>query len=669
VAMTPDYASPEQVRGEAVTTATDVFSLGVILFELLTGERPHRMDTYSREEVEKAICREEPRKPSAANRRLDTDLDNIVLTALRKEPLRRYASVEQLSEDVRRYLEGRPVRARKDTLVYRTTKFVRRNKAGVAAAALAAVGIAAAIVAINRQAGRAEYRFQQVRKLAHSVLFELNPQIENLAGSTKARELLVKTSLAYLDSLAAEGGNDPELQLELAQAYEKVGDIQGDPKDRNLGQAEAGMRSYRKAISIAEKLDRSPDALELVASAYAKIGSLQRFVLDRMDDARASLRRAVEVVEAVGSTTGAPAYRIRVYVYGVQGDIEIEPYPERAIEPYRRALEIARAWSSGAPSVESRDYLSRAIGRLGAASMMTGDLPGARENFTAALRIAEKLQEEEPGNAEWRMRRANFATQIGLVSGYTRRPSLGDPRAAEDWLDEAMKVLESLASDRYDAWAQYNLFDVTGSLAAVIGDSEPARAEPLFRRSLALGEALLQRAPEDVDIRANEAGQRVDFGAVLSKLGRSAEALGEFRGGIEVLEGLHEHNPSDPSLAEDLGAGLVVRAGGRRRLGDGSGAEEDLRAAVRVLEPFAQQNPRNLLLLRDLADCHQGFGDLAASRSDWRRAEAEYRTSQELWERWSQVGVSSVYDRRHRDAVAVLAADAARRISKTSIPR
>jgi tetratricopeptide (TPR) repeat protein len=184
-----------------------------------------------------------------------------------------------------------------------------------------------------------------------------------------------------------------------------------------------------------------------------------------------------------------------------------------------------------------------------------------------------------------------------------------------------------------------------------------------------LGEALLQRAPEDVDIRANEAGQRVDFGAVLSKLGRSAEALGEFRGGIEVLEGLHEHNPSDPSLAEDLGAGLVVRAGGRRRLGDGSGAEEDLRAAVRVLEPFAQQNPRNLLLLRDLADCHQGFGDLAASRSDWRRAEAEYRTSQELWERWSQVGVSSVYDRRHRDAVAVLAADAARRISKTSIPR
>ena len=104
--MTPDYASPEQVRGDPVTTATDVYSLGAILYELLTGERPHRLDTHSPEAIERAVCREEPRKPSAWNPQLDPDLDNIVLMALRKEPLRRYASAEQFSDDVRRYLEG-----------------------------------------------------------------------------------------------------------------------------------------------------------------------------------------------------------------------------------------------------------------------------------------------------------------------------------------------------------------------------------------------------------------------------------------------------------------------------------------------------------------------------------------------------------------------------------
>jgi serine/threonine protein kinase len=181
--MTPDYASPEQVRGLPVGIPSDIYSLGVILYELLTGERPHRIETYSPEAIERAICREETRKPSTRNRQLDPDLDNIVLMALRKEPQRRYGSVEQFSEDIRRYLENRPVRARRDTLGYRTGKFVRRNKVAMLIAALAAVGLAAGIVAVNRQARRAEYRFRQVRRLAHTVLFDLNPEIETLEGS------------------------------------------------------------------------------------------------------------------------------------------------------------------------------------------------------------------------------------------------------------------------------------------------------------------------------------------------------------------------------------------------------------------------------------------------------------------------------------------------------
>ena len=154
--MTPEYASPEQVKGEKITTTSDVYSLGVLLYELLTGQRPYRLKTRTPEEIARAITEQEPERPSTAVTRADPgslqspirnskslrgDLDNIVLMAMRKEPARRYSSVGQFSEDIRRHLEGLPVVARKDTVRYRSEKFVKRHKVGVAAAAL--IGLSA----------------------------------------------------------------------------------------------------------------------------------------------------------------------------------------------------------------------------------------------------------------------------------------------------------------------------------------------------------------------------------------------------------------------------------------------------------------------------------------------------------------------------------------------
>ncbi|HKP93895.1 MAG TPA: serine/threonine-protein kinase, partial [Chthoniobacterales bacterium] len=212
--MTPDYASPEQVRGEAMTTATDVYSLGVLLYEILTGQRPYRLKSRSPDEIARAITDQEPDRPSTtvakgdgsakdqapSSKVLRGDLDNIVLMALRKEPQRRYASVEQFSDDIRRHLDGRPVIAHKDTLAYRAAKFVKRQKLAVAATTLILGTLVAAIILTSQQKRRAEHRFNDVRQLSNALLFEIAPKIERLEGSTDAREALVRRALEYLDS-------------------------------------------------------------------------------------------------------------------------------------------------------------------------------------------------------------------------------------------------------------------------------------------------------------------------------------------------------------------------------------------------------------------------------------------------------------------------------------
>jgi serine/threonine protein kinase len=225
--MTPDYASPEQIRGEAVSTASDVYSLGVVLYELLAGQRPHALARHDRVELLREICETDPKPPSAAgDAALRGDLDTIVLKALHRDPARRYRSVEQFSEDIRRYLENRPVTARPDTLVYRLSRFTARNPWGIAAVAALVLSLASGTAVSLSQARTAQQRFQQVRKLAGRFI-ELHDDVARLPGSTAVRAKMVATALDYLDNLARSAGNDSELLHELGQAYAKVADAQG----------------------------------------------------------------------------------------------------------------------------------------------------------------------------------------------------------------------------------------------------------------------------------------------------------------------------------------------------------------------------------------------------------------------------------------------------------
>src|SRR5262245_21723459 len=224
--LTPDYASPEQFLGQRISTSSDIYSLGAVLYELLTEQRPHHLNFDSLAAMEKAICEQEPEKPSLAVRRgiqdslrmgkqrsrqLSGDLDNIVLTALRKEPQRRYPSVSELSEDIRRHIEGLPVTAREDRVTYRLGKFLRRHKLGVAAAVLIVATLTGGIISTTFQAHRAERRFEVARQLAKAVLAEVKGPMARLSGSTASRASMIQTVVRYLDGLAEDPGKDARL--------------------------------------------------------------------------------------------------------------------------------------------------------------------------------------------------------------------------------------------------------------------------------------------------------------------------------------------------------------------------------------------------------------------------------------------------------------------------
>jgi len=284
--MTPAYASPEQIRGEPIAATSDVFSLGVVLYELLAGRRPFGSSGQTAAEVQRAVCETEPAPPS----KVSADLDNIVLKAIAKDPAQRYPSVASLAQDIRWYLEGRPVSARPVSLGYRTIKFVRRNRLPVALAMLALLGTLGGLVAAWRETrvaqaerARAERRFNDVRKLANSFLFEFHDSVAKLKGATATRALMVKRAKEYLASLSQDSHNDPELLRELTRSYIMLGDIQGEMSFANLGDTKGSIESYQQA----EKLHRAlmaatPDSPrnrrglmvieQRMAMAYLKVG-------------------------------------------------------------------------------------------------------------------------------------------------------------------------------------------------------------------------------------------------------------------------------------------------------------------------------------------------------------------------------------------------------------
>jgi tetratricopeptide (TPR) repeat protein len=537
-ALTLDYASPEQVRGQPITTASDVYSLGVLLYELLTGQRPHAAKTP--EELVRAIGEAEPPRPSTVVPELRGDLDNILMMALRKEPSRRYASVEQFSEDVRRYLASLPVIARQDTLRYRATKFVGRHRLGVVASALLTASLVGGMVATSRQAriaraerARAEKRFDDLRKLANDFLFEFHDAIANLPGSTPARELVVKRAAQYLDSLAAESTNDVGLKRELAAAFERLGDAQGGAGGANLGDPKGALASYTKALDIMGALAARPappvaDGLKLaelelrLSTFFVGTGELPR----AEERAKTAVSR-IEALRVPGAVPGeterqlASAYNRLGYAQGLGGD-------ERgARESIERSVSICEAFCAAHPDdMGARASLASALNTLALRYWQAGQVESALSSCRKARIIQEALAAGDPNNA--RLRRDLVVTlraEANYLSGS------GHSDEALRTFARALSLVEAnLAADPRNRWDQVAVMMVCRSFGQALrsgGRREAAKLQ--YRRAVLVGEQVLQEDPTSGFTRNELAVTYEGLGSIL--VGRA--------GAAEPSEGCH----------------------------------------------------------------------------------------------------------------------------------
>jgi tetratricopeptide (TPR) repeat protein len=566
---TPLYASPEQVMGNPITTASDTYSLGVLLYLLLTGEHPYEFSELTTGEMLRVICTEEPRRPSKAvgsGKALDADLVAILDKALRKEAKDRYLTAEQLANDIRAYLDGLPVGARQGTVRYRACKFVRRHRLGLLFAGVLAVTLIAGVLGVlwqakvaTEQRRKAEARSADLRQLSNSLLSELDEAIKELPGSTGAQALLVTRVLEHLDRMAKDSEGDRLGQLDLVDAYTRLANLQGNDYDQNLGDAAGALVSVNKAIALAVPLTREgpKDREALRALAFALESRSEILFGDaQTQEAIPTMRKAVDIygrLIAIGNPQPAQICDV-ASANSVLGDELSEggsaslASSTAALEAFRKAVALdASALVIDPHYLRAQRGLLINRGKIGSVETET-DPALALKEFQQGLHELDSLPEEEQKNLSMLRMRGILRRKEGAAL-----VQLGEYSRAEDSFHEAVEIYQKfVAADPRDSRALTDLkvalnFEALGfetaadpSLGASKSDQRRnlAEAQRIWIKILGLIGQAMKQEPTDKDWLLSKADAQARLGTIQTQLGSSTNSVALVKQGINGMKEL-----------------------------------------------------------------------------------------------------------------------------------
>ena len=575
--MTPEYASPEQIQGKAITTASDVFSLGVILYELLARRRPYSSKDVTPHELERMICEDDPVKPSVAvcigerppddgrklSRRLAGDLDAIVLKAMRKEPEQRYRSVEQFSEDIQRHLHGLPVRARRDTFRYRSGKFVRRNRMALIGAGVLLITFLAGVGGILWQgqvAAQERDRADAARRMARSEALKaervstfLQTMLSSVQPGNKGRDVSVRDVLdAAADKIGTTLRDEPEVEATIRAT---IGVSYGE-----LGLLDKAEPHLTKALTIRNRVlgPRHSD----VAESLSQLGVLAR-AKGNFADAEKFYRKALQIFREL------PAHD-DMGMAGVLNNLGVvlksKGEYEEAEAAYRESLGIRQA-RLGSKHRE----VATTLNNLASVQKNQGRLSDAASTYREALSIFQSVLGEEHIHV------AVCMNNLALLLRET-----GDWGEATRLLREALGIRRKAYREGHPGVATglHNL----GLLLAIQG--ETAEAEALYQEALTIRlQALGERHPHVAYTATNLAellARRGDF--------ESAEPL--------CRDALAIRREKLPSGHASIASSLQVLGRIWNGMNQAERAENSLREAVAILEKLTPSGSRKLGLVK-----------------------------------------------------------------------
>ncbi len=564
--MTPQNASPEQVRGEPLTTASDVYALGVLLFELLAGCAPYRVGGSAPSELARIVCETPAPRPSSvaspeSAEELRGDLDNIVLKALEKDPERRYRGAADLADDLRRHLDGLPVLARAGSKMYRAGKFVRRNRRAFAVTTILLVSILGGTAGTAWYAYRArlaeanaERRFEALHRLTNSMLFEVDDAIANLQGATAARAVVVNRTLDYLDQMASDAGSNTAVLQDLATAYVRVGRIQGAQLTAHLGGSgslQNARKSYEKALAIRQRLlAANPDNLHLRTDV---------------------LNTQVEIAAT----------------YFFDGDLK------KALALYGTLAANARTLAAESPThdqlyVDVEFQLGAILNAMGSISTSMLDIPHALDYLEQALNVRVALLAGHPD--EKRAQRTVGISHNYLAMGYE----------AGDQYPEAVNE-ERLAVTNWEPLAAAD--PNNADLHSLLGDAHEHLCQDLARTghfaeslqqcrtSIDIYQASVKADPNDIQATEDLATAFNSMSEALERMGRSREAFEWESRARSLYRAIEVKDPDSLEAAGDDASSLVHFGTLESKLGLRAMAEKDLRTVRGRLEKQLTQSP------------------------------------------------------------------------------